>query len=103
VYYLLNIIFQNGYYYSSAISGITLLVINAVFVILAIFGLPYYLYSQYSRSEGIVAAIISLVLSLLLLIFLLPQYSPPIIYNTLMGAAKSFAGASSGTSTITPQ
>ncbi len=99
VYYLLNIIFQNGYYYNSAISGITLLVINAVFVILSIFGLPYYLYSQYSRSEGIVAAIISLVLSFLLLIFLLPQYAPPIIYNALAGAAKSFAGASSGTAT----
>lgn len=88
VYYLLNVIFQNGYYSGGVVSGITILVINAIFVILSIFGFPYYLYFQYSKSEGIVAAIISLILSFLLLIFLLPQYSPPIIY-ALQGFAKT--------------
>jgi hypothetical protein len=102
VYYLLNIIFENGYYGGGIISGVTILVINAVFVILSIFGFPYYLYSQYSKGEGILAAIVSLVLSFLLLVLLLPQYSPPIIYAALSGAAKTFAGASTGTSTITP-
>ena len=103
VYYLLNVIFQNGYYYGGMISGVTILVINAVFVILSIFGLPYYLYSQYSRTEGILAAIISLILSFLLLIFLLPQYSPPIFYATLEGMVKGFAASSTSTSTVAPQ
>jgi hypothetical protein len=102
VYYLLSIIFENGYYGGGVISGVTILVINAVFVILSIFGLPYYLYSQYSKSEGVLAAIVSLVLSFLLLVLLLPQYSPPILYAALANAGKTFAGASTGTSTVAP-
>jgi len=87
VYYLLNIVFGNGYYYNGPISTITLLVLNGVFVIIAIFGLPYFLYSKYNKTEGILAGIISLVLSFLLLIFLLPEYSPPIFYSLVKSAA----------------
>lgn len=87
VYYLLNIVFGSGYYYNSPISTITLLVLNGVFVILAIFGLPYFLFSKYNKTEGILAGVISLVLSFLLLIFLLPEYSPPILYSLIRNAA----------------
>lgn len=86
VYYLLNTLFGSGYYYGSPIGTVTLLVVNAVFVILSIFGLPYFLYSKYSKTEGILAGVVSLVLSFLLLIFLLPQYSPSILYGLVQSA-----------------
>jgi hypothetical protein len=89
VYYMLNIVFGNGYYYGGAIGTITLLVLNAVFVVLSIFGLPYFLYSKYNKTEGILAGIISLVLSFLLLIFLLPQYSPPIFASLVKTATEA--------------
>jgi hypothetical protein len=95
VYYLLNIIFGNGYYYNSPIGTITLLVLNAVFVILSIFGLPYYLYSKFSKTEGFLAGIISLVLSFVLLILLLPQYSPPILLQAISGTSQIMSGATS--------
>lgn len=100
VYYLLNVLFGSSYY--GNVTSITLLVINAVFVLLSLFGLPYFLYSKYSKAEGILAGIISLVLSFVLLILLLPQYSPPIIYNALKGFAES-SGVSTGSATVTPK
>lgn len=99
VYYLLSSLIGSGFYGGDYIAGTTLLVLNAVFVLLSIFGLPFYLATRYSRGEGILAAIISLVLSFLLLILFMPQYSPPIIYAAVKGMSESLGGASNGTAT----
>lgn len=97
VYYLLNLVFSNGYYYGDAITSIMFLVINAIFILLSLFGFPYYLYSRFNKSEGILAGIVSLILSFVLLILLLPQYSPPAIYAGI----QSLGIASSGSGTVT--
>jgi len=99
VYYLLNIIFSNNYY-NSPIGTITLLVLNGVFVLLSLFGFPYFLYSQYNKTEGFVAGIISLVIGFVLLFLLLPQYSPPVIYAALQGAKTAVASVGTAASSV---
>jgi hypothetical protein len=99
VYYLLNLVFSNGYYYGDAITSVMFLVINAIFILLSLFGLPYYLYSRFNKSEGILAGIVSLVLSFILLVFLLPQ-SAPIIYAALKGGSGIYNTISTGGSTV---
>lgn len=107
VYYLLNVLFENNYYYGGMIDTVAFLLINAVFILISLFILPYYLYAHYSKTEGVFAALISLILSFLLLILLLPQYSPPIIYQALSGvktyASAASGGATSGNATVLPQ
>lgn len=90
VYYLLNFVFGSGYYYGN-VNAIILLVMNAVFILISIFGLPYWLFSKYGKAEGVLAGIISLVLSFVLLILLVPQ-AGPVIYNL----GKYASGATSG-------
>jgi len=85
----LSSLFQSGYYYYQPILTILFFLIDAIILILSMFGLPYYLYSRYSRSEGIASGIISIVSALVFLVVvsILFPYSQPIYYAGLVKSA----------------
>lgn len=74
---------SNGYYYwYQPTMQILFFLLDGIILLIALFGLPYYLYSRYSRSEGIVSAVISIITALLLLVvvsMLFPS-TPPIYF-----------------------
>jgi len=85
----LSSLFQGGYYYYQPILTILFFMLNAIILLISLFGLPYYLYSRYSRSEGIVSGIISVVSALLFLVvisILFPS-SPPIYFAEVLKSA----------------
>jgi len=56
--------------------------LSLIISLIALFGLPYYLFSRYNKAEGVVSAVISIITALILLIVIsmLFPYLPPIIY-----------------------
>jgi len=88
----LSSLFQGGYYYYQPVLTILFFLLDAIILIVSLFGLPYYLYSRYSKSEGVVAGILSIITTLLLLVIIsiLFPSSPPIIYarTTLEGISQ---------------
>jgi len=91
----LSSLFQGGYYYYQPVLAILFFLLNAIILILSLFGLPYYLYSRYSKSEGVVAGIISIITTLLLLVVISILFpSSPSIYfakNMVMGVTETLA------------
>jgi hypothetical protein len=83
---------QGGYYYYQPVLMILFFLLDAIILLMSLFGLPFYLGSRYSKSEGVAAGIISIITALLLLVIvsILFPYSPPIIYarTTLEGISQ---------------
>jgi hypothetical protein len=82
-YYALQLLSNfGGYYYNSALS-ILLGLLGLVICGLALFGLPYYLYSRFNKREGILAGIISIIAAiiyLLIIVYLFPPvYAIPLL------------------------
>jgi len=91
--YLSSLIYTGYYWYNPPIQ-ILFFLLEGIVLILSLFGLPYYIGSRYSKSEGFVAGIISLITAfvLLLIISALFPSSPPIIYaRTMLEGASEIA------------
>jgi hypothetical protein len=89
--YLSSLIYTGYYWYNPSIQ-ILFFLLDAVILILSLFGLPYYVGLRYSKSEGIVSGIISIITALVLLVIvsILFPSSPPIYYarTVLEGVAQ---------------
>lgn len=85
----LSSLLQGGYYYYQPILTILFFMLDAIILLISLFGLPYYLFSRYSRSEGITSGIISIVSALIFLVaisILLPS-SQPIYFTEILNSA----------------
>jgi len=73
---------HSGYYWYQPTTMILFFLLSLIISLIALFGLPYYLFSRYNKAEGVVSAVISIITALILLIVIsmLFSYLPPIIY-----------------------
>lgn len=70
----------NLYYYNSPLP-ILFLLLSLIVYAMALFSLPYYLYTRYSRREGIVAGILSIIFGIIFFVIILFLFLQPVIYN----------------------
>ncbi len=73
---------NGGYYYGEIEMAILLLLLGIIFSSLALFGLPYRLYARFSKKEGFLAALISIIAAIvfaLLILLVIHLLSPPLV------------------------
>jgi len=71
-----------GYYYSSSPLPLLFVLLGVVICGIALFGLPYYLYANFSKKEGFAAGVLSIVAAIVFLILLIYFFYlfQPVVY-----------------------